>query len=294
MNPITPEIFKAIEPKKYMEKFLNAGVRSDGRMTNFRSLFEIRTNVIESSLSSASVRIGDSMIIASVKAGIFAVPEGIVLVGNQAQGQLSVACDYSLCCLGERRVAQVEGSRISKRVESVLTSRSVFDRAQLEVQFSISDEDSEDKIKTKPVWDVSIDLLIVRDDGSILDAALLAAVTALGNTKLPKINRETMKVTEESMYLQLSTIPIGVTFCLHHGKKFLADPCGDEEEVLPRIWIVVDQEKKNVLSFYGPDLPRNSACQYDPVPSFSIASAIEPLFHLISDEIIKARTVLRQ
>ena len=295
MNPITPEIFKAIEPKKYLEKFLDAGVRPDGRTSSSRSLFEVRTNVIESSLSSASVRIGDSMVIASIKSGIFSVPEGIVLVGTQAQGQLTVACDYSLCALGERRIAQLEGSRISKRIESVLNTRAVFDKSQLDVQFAQDDEQQEElKKQTKPVWDICVDLLIVRDDGSVLDAALLAAVTALANTKLARINRETMKVTDDSIPLQISTVPIGVSFCMY-GSKFLVDPCGDEEDVLPRIWIVVDAEKKKILGFYGPDLPRSSQYQYDPVPTLNIGSMFGSLFAMIGAEILKSRgTVVRQ
>jgi exosome complex RNA-binding protein Rrp42 (RNase PH superfamily) len=289
MNPITPEIFKAIEPKKYLEKFLVGGVRADGRTTSCRSLFEVRTNVIESSLSSASVRIGDSMVIATIKAGIFSVPEGILLVGDQAQGQINVSCDYSLCCLGERRLAQLEGSRISKRIESVVNT--VVDRSQLDVQFVTSDEDQTNK--AKPVWDLAIDLLVVRDDGSILDAALVAATTALSNLKLTKINRETMKaVSDEVIPLELKTVPMGVSFCMYKD-SFLIDPTRDEEDVLPRIWLVVDSNKKNVLSFYGPESPRNPS--YDSMPGFSPLSIVRSLFPLITPDIINTRgTVVKQ
>jgi len=290
MNPITPEIFKAIEPKKYLEKFLEGGVRADGRTTSCRSLFEVRTNVIESSLSSASVRIGDSMVIATIKAGIFSVPEGILLVGDQAQGQINVSCDYSLCCLGERRLAQLEGSRISKRIESVVNT--VVDRSQLDVQFSTSEED-EVTNKAKPVWDLAIDLLVVRDDGSILDSALVAAITALSNTKLTKINRETMKaVSEEVIPLELKTVPIGVSFCMYKD-SFLIDPTRYEEDVLPRIWLVVDSNKNNVLSFYGPESPRNPC--YESIQGFTPLSIVRSLFPLITPDIINTRgTVVKQ
>lgn len=282
MNPITPEIFKAIEPKKYLTKFLDSNIRPDGRdMTTCRSI-EVRHNAIESALSSASVRIGDTMVIAGIKAGIFALPQGIVMVGEKSQGQINVVCDYTLCCLGERRVAQLEGSRISKRIESVVNNESVFSKDQLNVVFS---EDG-GKSDSSAVWDITIDLFVVRDDGAVIDAALLAAVAALGSAKLATINPETMKVTNDSYPLVLKTVPVGISFC-RYNKSFLIDPTRDEENVLPRIWITVDPVSRNILSFFGPESPRN--IQYDPVDPLPIPSVLDSIFQIIFSKIVDNR-----
>lgn len=281
MNPLTPEIFKAIEPKKYLTKFLDSGIRPDGREMSVCRSIEIKHNVIESALSSASVRIGDTMVIAAVKAGVFVLPQGIVMVGEKAQGQINVVCDYSLCCLGERRIAQLEGSGISKRIESVISNDSVFPKDQLNVLF-LEESDA------TAVWDITVDLVVVRDDGCVVDAALLAAVAALTSTKLAKINHETMKVTGDTIPLVFKTVPVGVTFC-RYKESFLVDPTREEEDVLPRIWMAIDPVSRNILSFQGPDLPRNNHCQYDAISPIAIPSVLGSLFQIMSPEMVESR-----
>lgn len=284
-NPITPEIFKAIEPRKYVEKFLESKIRPDGRdFTDHRSLLEVRTNVIESSISSASVRSGNTTVIAAVKAGIFSSPVGVNRVGNKEQGQLNVTCDYSLCMLGERRLAQLEASRISYRIEKVLNIDGVFDKSQLDVVFLEEDDDNSETVKSqKSVWDVTIDLLVVRDDGSVLDCALLAAMTALKNAKLAKINRENMNVAlNKSIPLVMGTVePVSACLCIHN-KSYLIEPTREEEDVLPRIWIVVDVSSQSVLGLYGPELPRHTLCQYDRGTSqLGLGTIFETIFPLV-------------
>jgi exosome complex RNA-binding protein Rrp42 (RNase PH superfamily) len=254
MNPVTPEIFRQIEPLSYVSKFLENGVRPDGRTEICRSLVEVRKHgVIDSALGSASVRIGNTSVIASVNGGIFVTPQGIVhSSGNH--GKLNVACDYSLCLLGDRRQAQVIASQISQPIETVLNNEAVFDvKNQLVVDLlEMADVTGKDD-KPKPVWDLTVNILVVRDDGSVLDCALMAAVAAIANARLPFINPVTMLVEGiESRQLTISNIPLAFTF-VYFKNEWLIDPTKEEENVLPRMNVIINgHQPSKLFGLYGP------------------------------------------
>jgi len=285
MNPITSEIFRQIEPLMYVSKFLESGVRPDGRTGDLRSLIEVRDSVIESSLGSASVRIGNTSVIAAVTGGIFVTPSGIIHSSGNT-GKLNVTCDYSLCSLGDRRQAQAIASTYSQPIESILNNEKIFStKDQLFVDFTrmISEELSRDN---KPVWDLTVNLLIVRDDGSVLDCALLAAVQALRNTRLASIDESSMMVDVKSdsyRRLVIGTIPMAFTL-VYHKSKWLVDPTKEEENVLPKLHVVVDSnEPGNIFSIYGPELPGGNIG--GEIPKFNLAD--------LTDEIIpKIKTVI--
>lgn len=67
----------------------------------------------------------------------------------------------------------------------------------------------------KLVWSVSVSLHLLNDDGNIFDAAFLAAVLALKNTRLPEVTmtRDKIRINDSKLkYLNVHHIPICTTF----------------------------------------------------------------------------------
>lgn len=67
----------------------------------------------------------------------------------------------------------------------------------------------------KLVWSVTVSLHLLNDDGNIFDAAFLAAVLALKNTRLPEVSmtRDKIRVNDQKLkYLNVHHIPICTTF----------------------------------------------------------------------------------
>jgi len=98
-------------------------------------------------------------------------------------------------------------------------------------------------------------------DGNAFDAALLAMVAALKNTRLPAAQfQEDIGRTicsKELIPLSLRCTPHAMTFGVFDSKHILADPTSFEEPLLDAtLTVVLDEGSENILSIaqYGPSL----------------------------------------
>lgn len=82
------------------------------------------------------------------------------------------------------------------------------------------------------VWKVSLDLYVLDHDGNLIDAAGLAAISALVNAKIPKYDEEKGKVIyeERKENLEIENYPVINTFVMVDG-NLLLDPIKDEEDI---------------------------------------------------------------
>ncbi|PKI85288.1 hypothetical protein MVES_000782 [Malassezia vespertilionis] len=86
------------------------------------------------------------------------------------------------------------------------------------------------------VWSLNVDVLCVSANGSVLDAAVLAAVAALGNATLPvPVNTvdaaHCICSAEKRTKLQLQGMPIVSTFGIVDATYLLTDPVAFEESL---------------------------------------------------------------
>lgn len=89
-----------------------------------------------------------------------------------------------------------------------------------------------------------VDVYVLNYDGNLIDAAALAAVSALVNTKMNKYEIEEGEVKIKSGYeqLPLRKHPITVT-CAKIGNKLVVDPWVEEEQVMDaRISFAIDED----------------------------------------------------
>lgn len=98
------------------------------------------------------------------------------------------------------------------------------------------------------VWSLFLDIYPINDDGGLIDAACLAAVAALVNTKMPKYDEEKGRVkfgewTSKKLPLT-DKLPLTMTF--HKiSKSIIIDPITEEEEASEARLTVAMSQKDN-------------------------------------------------
>ena len=96
----------------------------------------------------------------------------------------------------------------------------------------------------KLVFVVFIDVYVLNYDGNLIDAAAMAALAALVNTKMFKYTVEDGKIVKKPGYTPLPIVdyPIAVTFA-KIGNKLILDTMLDEEQVMDaRLTITMNKD----------------------------------------------------
>jgi exosome complex component RRP42 len=269
---VNPELVKSIDPIGYQKKFLENGIRSDGRSElDSRRAVNIVPDVISTANGSASCSIGKTSVIVGITAGVFSLPEGIVK--SDHEGKIIVNTDLSLCT-AERHQAAVRGGCLSDRIQTVLNQ--IVDNKQLEAKIMKDammdnllriDSKSDDVIRH--VWDLNVSVVVVNDDGALFDASVRAAIAALEKVRLPAVD-ETLRVveTEEPTKIVLTKKVSPLTVCEYVNAKgkqvLLIDPSKDEESVFPSYKVVVT-ENGGIVFMVGPDIAPGISSTESPV-----------------------------
>ena len=218
---ITPSNINVASALK-RESIINAlekGIRLDGRkFTDYRPL-SITLNYAKKAEGSALVKLGDTMVLAGIK-----LEEGEPFPDTPDQGNLIVNVEllplaYETFEPGPPDENAIELARI---VDRSLRDSKAVDLSKLVI------------IPGKKVWTVWLDIYVLDYGGNILDASTLAAVAALYNTKLPKveINGDNIKIIkEEKTDTVIMNYPVVTTTVAKIGKYFVVDPNLDEESI---------------------------------------------------------------
>ncbi|VVC00021.1 Exosome complex component Rrp42 [uncultured archaeon] len=98
------------------------------------------------------------------------------------------------------------------------------------------------------VWMGFVDLYILNDDGNLFDACGVAALGALLDTKLPKLEDGRIVKGEYQGKLKLRNKPILSTFA-KIGNVVVADPCAEEEKAMSARFSVTVTEDDFITAF---------------------------------------------
>lgn len=211
-------IIPNIQRKRILE-YLKEGKRFDGRaLDEFREL-NVEMNISENSEGSCSVKIGNTEVYAGVKMAIVTP-----YADGPAEGTLSVGME-----LGPMADDDFQSGPPS--IDSIEIAR-VIDRGIRESK--LIDFEKLCIVSGEKVWQVSVDLYAVNNDGNLFDAAGLAAVTALANAKIPvydeKEGRAKHELSNVSVPIRKENMCFNVT--IHKiGDAFILDPTKEEEAI---------------------------------------------------------------
>jgi len=231
--------------QKQIAQLIDAGKRLDGRGLTDHREFTIEEGLIERAEGSARIHLGKTDVLVGVK-----IETGEPFPDTPNDGVLTVNAELVPLASpnfepGPPDENSIELARIVDR--GIRESKAV-DTEKLCIE------------PGKKVFVVFVDVYVLNHDGNLIDAAALAAVSALINTKMPNYEVEDGEVKIKTGYspLPLKSHPITVTL----GKindKLIVDPWIEEEQVMDaRISIAINDEgnicaiQKGGAGFFSP------------------------------------------
>jgi len=187
---------------------------------------------------SALVRLGDTTIVCGVKAEI-AEPD----LDRPKEGFLVPNLDLPAICSPKFKPGPPaeEAQVLSDKLNEVLIASGVLPLSSLCIH------------PGKAVWVLYVDATCINYNGNAFDAALIAMVAALKNTKLPKAtyNEETSQTTcsrNIKTSLEIACMPVSMSFGIFDSTYLLADPTSFEEPLLDTTLSVVVNDHGQLVS----------------------------------------------
>lgn len=225
-----PPIVVRIKQKRIAE-LVSSGKRLDGRgLTDYREI-QVEVGVIERAEGSARVRLGKTEVMAGIK-----IETGQPFPDVPNQGVLTVNAELVPLASptfepGPPNENAVELARV--------VDRGIRESKAIELE----------KLCVEPgknVFIVFIDVYVLNHDGNLIDAAAMAALAALLNTKMFNYELEGGEIKIKPGYtpLPIRNYPIAVTFAKIND-KLIVDPWLEEEQVMDaRLTMTLDKDGK--------------------------------------------------
>jgi exosome complex component RRP42 len=212
-------------------KLMSEGKRLDGRSLDDHRSIAVEMGVIEKAEGSARMRLGKTEILVGVKVGVGEpfpdTPESGVLTVNAELVPLA-SPDFEPGPPGENAI------ELARVVDRGLRESKTINLEKLCLE------------PGKKVLIVFVDVYVLNHDGNLIDAAAIAALAALLNTKMPKYILEDGEVKAKPGYdpLPLQNHPIAVTFA-KVSRNLAIDPDLEEESVMDaRLTITTGKDGK--------------------------------------------------
>ncbi len=204
--------------KQFFKKAFAEDKRYDGRKLLDLNKVDIEYGVSNKAEGSARVRLGKTEVIAGVKLAI-----GTPYPDSKDKGNLVVSGD--LLPLASPRFdlgpPGFDGIEVPRLVDRMIRESGMIDFKKLCIK------------EGEKVWTLYVDIYPINDDGSLVDAAGIAAVAALKNTIIPAIDKDGAidydKESKEKLPLSKETVPLSLTF-YKLGKSILLHPTREEQE----------------------------------------------------------------
>ncbi|MFH0970006.1 MAG: exosome complex protein Rrp42 [Candidatus Diapherotrites archaeon] len=207
------DILTELQRTKVMDA-LKTGKRVSGRKIDEYRNIEVLTNVSENANGSARIRLGKTDVIAGTK---FAI--GIPYPDSPDEGSIAVGAELTplaspLYEVGPPSPTEVELSRV---VDRAIRESHCVDFSKLCL------------VPGEKVLSLFIDIYALNDDGNMFDAASMAALVALNQTRFPKIEDDKLVNGEYNGMLSLANQPLLIT-TVKTGNTLLSDPDYGEEK----------------------------------------------------------------
>ena len=203
------------EMKKHIVKSIAADKRLDGRKRDEYRNVKVEYGITGNAEGSARVQIGETVVLAGVKLSVETPYSDTPDTGNlmiSAELKPLSSPDFEG---GPPGIDAIELARVTDRG---IREGGAMDTKKLCI------------IPGEKVWMVSIDVVPLNDAGNLYDAASIAAIAALKDTRFPKYDGEKLDYHEHTKEkLPLLKEPIGITV-RKIGDYFIVDPTNEEEK----------------------------------------------------------------
>ncbi|GAQ79983.1 exosome complex component RRP43 [Klebsormidium nitens] len=259
-SQLEAEAFKRIYPEEYFQRFLSEGTRPDGRPLGRARSTTIGFGAVSTADGSALVKIGSTTLLAGIKLEVMTPTAEAPDAGKiAATFEMPPLCSPD--ARPERRLE--ETSVVVQQVMNAIESAGLVNTKELLISTG------------KAAWVAYLDIYCLDADGSLLDAALLAAVAAFADLTLPpvRVNPEghvlpvlsgaqggnlrengdasSEVVTVERRKLTLGAMPWAATIGLYKG-HLIVDPTAEEEALLESTVTTILDEAGRLISLFKP------------------------------------------
>ena len=204
---------------EFIKKSILEGIREDGRKLDEYRDIQIEINKIPQANGSARVKIGNTEVIAGVKYSV-----GTPYPDTANQGMFMVNMELSPMSSKEFRAGppSPEAIEISRVVDRVIRESKTVDFEKLCIK------------EGEAAWMLSVDIYPINAEGNLFDAAVIAALLAIKNSKFPEYDEKTGKVNHEVRTkngVKLQNLPAMVTV-VKIGDQLVIDPTNKEEQIM--------------------------------------------------------------
>jgi len=223
-----------------IRKMIKDGERLDGRETDEFRKIELEPDYInETAEGSAKVSIGDTQVVVGLKVGAeepFPDRPGTGNIVTNAELAPMAAREY------ESGPPQEEGVELARVVDRGIRESGAVDLEALCIE------------KGEKVYTLFLDLHVLNDDGSLIDACSLGAMAALMTGFVPEYDKETGNIVrdEKAMDVPLEEEPVTITGHRING-ELVWDTTGEEEDARDSRLTVSINEKGNVVAMQKGD-----------------------------------------
>ena len=217
---------------KYFIGLAEKGTRDDGRkLDEFRKV-EIQTGVVEKAEGSALVKLGSTQILAGIKMDVKAP-----FADTPDEGVLMAGAEFSPIAspLFESGPPSIQAIELARVVDRGIRESHAIDLEKLCIT------------KGEKVWIVNVDIHVLNNGGNMIDAAGLAAIAALLDTKMPKYENDKVISTEKKGKLPVTCKPVAVTH-IKIGNNLFVDPLVEEDSVSDSKLTVTTKDDGNISS----------------------------------------------
>ncbi len=215
--------------QKQIAALIEKGKRLDGReLTDYREI-TIEQGLIEKAEGSARVLLGKTEILVGIK-----VETGEPFSDTPNEGVMTVNAELVplAAAFFEPGPPDENSIELARIVDRGIRESKTVDNEKLCIEAG------------KKVFVIFVDVYVLNHDGNLIDAAALASVAALLNTKMPnyEIKDGEVKLKQGYTPLPLRTQPITITIA-KIGEKLVVDPSFEEEQVMDaRISMAINTE----------------------------------------------------
>src|SRR5918994_2237801 len=220
--------------RQQMWDFISKGKRLDGRRLDEMRPLEIELDIIKKANGSARVRLGDSEVVAGIKA-----ETGEPFEGLENKGALIISAEVLPTASPYIEPGPPD--------EEVVELARVVDRGVRESE--MLDLDKLVLVPGKIVYTIFVDCSVINVDGNLLDATSYAVVSALASCKLPVFEIKDDKVvdTGKTQEPPITTLPVSVT-TVKIGDYLISDPTTEEEACMDARLTITTNSKGSIVA----------------------------------------------
>jgi len=212
---------------------IKEGKRVDGRNLDEYRKITIQKDISQNADGSARVKLGKTDVVAGVKM----VP-GTPYPDMPGEGTISVGAEFLPIASPsfESGPPREEAIELARVVDRGIRESKTLDFKSLCIK------------EGEQVWVVFVDLYMLDDDGNMFDASSIAAMSALLETKMPKLEDNKIVKGEYHGKLKLARKPLLCTFA-KIGESVVLDPMLSEEMAMSARFSCATTEDNYISAF---------------------------------------------